>query len=100
MDEAKKAHPKAHWWLKADGCDLVKGLSDSVDHERTGDVDLNDGKIAEQHKNFLSRLSLVVGICRDVTKSTERKCTLDDFRVEQSALREDITYLQQCMSCI
>ena len=96
MDEAKKVHPKAQWWLKADGCDLITCLGDSVNHEWTGDVDLNDGKVADQHANFLKRLAHIDGMCRDMTKIAEQKCTLDALKKEQNLLQEDISFLNQC----
>ena len=33
------------WWIKADGCDLVKGLFESTKGEWSGDVDLNSGNV-------------------------------------------------------
>jgi hypothetical protein len=49
-------NPNACWWLKMDGCDLVKGIGESVDQVWTGDVDLADGVLQEQHTCYLDRL--------------------------------------------
>jgi len=35
----------AHWWIKADGCDITPGLTESVKGKWGGDVDLCDGHI-------------------------------------------------------
>ena len=45
LDEACKHHPHAWWWVKADGCDLVSGLAESVSEIWHGDVDLNNGEL-------------------------------------------------------
>jgi len=29
LDEAAKQNPDAWWWIKADGCDINKGLKES-----------------------------------------------------------------------
>ena len=63
----------------------------------TGDVDLNDGKIADQHTRFLNWLAHIDGICRDLMNVTQRMCTLEDLKMEQTLLHRDITFLQQCM---
>ena len=45
LDEARKHHPNAWWWVKADGCDLVSGLAESVSEIWHGDVDWNNGEL-------------------------------------------------------
>lgn len=100
MDEAKRVHPKAQWWLKADGCDLIKALGSSVNHDWTGDVDLNDGQLAKLHSSFLSRLAFIANICRDITNSIKREKTLSDLKVEQAQLRKDLAFLYKSTLCI
>ena len=56
LDEAKQAHPNDQWWLKADGCDLVEALGESVHHIWSGDEDLNDGEVARQHSQYMHQL--------------------------------------------
>ena len=43
LDDAVKHHPDAWWWLKTDGVDINQGLQESLQHQWSGDVDLNDG---------------------------------------------------------
>ena len=38
LDEAAQAHPESWWWLKTDGCDIVKGLKESTKLQWSGDV--------------------------------------------------------------
>ena len=45
LDEVRKHHPNAWWWVKAGGCDLVSGLAESVSEIWHGDVDLNNGEL-------------------------------------------------------
>ena len=49
-------HPGAWWWLKADGCDINKGLKESAKLKWSGDVDLSDGSLQEQYDNYKKHL--------------------------------------------
>ena len=40
-----KANPGGRWVIKADGCDIHKGVRESVKHKWLGDVDLVDRKL-------------------------------------------------------
>lgn len=62
LDKAAEAHPNCWWWLKADGCDVTKGLMESTTMQWSGDVDLNDGQLQEQYRAYKKRLSFVAGI--------------------------------------
>ena len=55
IDEAKRLLPSTKWWIKADGVDIVSGLSESVTLEWSGDVDLNDGMVEKMHNTYLKR---------------------------------------------
>ena len=67
LDEAAQHNPNARRWLKADGCDINKGLKESSRLEWSGDVDLGDGLLQEQHKNYRNRLKSAekIGLCGD-----------------------------------
>jgi len=41
LDEVAHSSPDACWWLKADGCNITKGLKESVKLQWSGDADLN-----------------------------------------------------------
>ena len=47
------------WWIKADGCDLVKGLFESTKGEWSGDVDLNSGQVQKLYRDLVSRLDFI-----------------------------------------
>ena len=59
LDEAAQTHPDSWWWLKTDGCDIVKGLKESTNLQRSGDVDLKDGSLQEQYETYRKRLEFV-----------------------------------------
>ena len=58
LDEAAKVNSNqdSWWWLKADGCDVLKGLKASTKMEWSGDVDLADGSLQMQHEKYRQRL--------------------------------------------
>ena len=58
LDEVAQSSPDAWWWLKTDGCDITKGLKESVKLEWSSDVDLNDGYLQEQYNRYKKRLEL------------------------------------------
>ena len=63
LDEAE--NPDAWWWVKADGCDIKKGLKESSRLEWSSDVDLADGSLQEKYGNYKERLKTMdkVGLC-------------------------------------
>lgn len=84
-------HPDAWWWVKADGCDLVKGLKESVKLEWSGDVDLNDGKVAALHSEYMARLHFVEGV--GVGERKRRLEIMADLRRLQENITSDLTFL-------
>ena len=49
--------PNATWWIKADGCDVIASLEESMDLAWNGDVDLGDGECQQLHNEYLLRQS-------------------------------------------
>ena len=47
LDKALAIHPDTRWWVKADGCDLVNGLEQSVKLELNGDADYGTSAVQE-----------------------------------------------------
>ena len=77
------------WWIKADGCDIVSGLHESVQLEWSGDVDLNDKVVQERYRKYISRLQVIDHL---------GKSSLEDTRTALQALsssfHEDLHFLQ------
>ena len=49
--------PNATWWIKADGCDVIASLEESMDLAWNGDVDLGDGECQQLHNQYLLQQS-------------------------------------------
>ncbi|XP_065892094.1 uncharacterized protein [Dysidea avara] len=88
LDEAAKCNVGAWWWLKADGCDIVKGLKESTKLQWSGDVDLADGALQKQYKAYQQRL--------DVTKAMglKRESRVQDLTTALSSLSKDLEFVQ------
>ena len=54
-------HGGTWWWIKGDGCDVVKGVWESTKGEWSGDVDLNDGQLDYLHQQFKELLKWTEG---------------------------------------
>lgn len=72
LDEATHILPDAVWWVKADGVDVVSGLSESSHMEWSGDVDLNNGSIEEMHQAYINRLKFIDNVGVGTRRCTRR----------------------------
>ena len=52
LKEAHERSPKGRWWIKADACDLRKGLCESLRGEWSGDKDTGDGEVKKIHDEY------------------------------------------------
>ena len=93
IDEAAKVHPNSWWWLKADGCNLVSGLSESTRSDWSGDVDLNDGKLAELREVYQKRLDFTDTI--GLIPRRNRADMSNDLTCCSEHLSDDIKFLTQ-----
>ena len=89
LEECKKAHPIAQWWIKAD---LLEALAESVNGDWSGDVDLNDGKVAKQYSEYRGRLSRLEDLCKDLTSRDECSSELSDVI---SQLHKDMEFVSK-----
>ena len=82
-----KMLPNVEWWIKSDGCDAVSGLTESVNYERSGDVDLGDGRVQKQHADYLKHIELVNGL------SHQKQQRIDILHAIKQSLQKDLQYL-------
>ncbi|XP_062508087.1 uncharacterized protein LOC134184419 isoform X4 [Corticium candelabrum] len=92
LDKASECNPGARWWIKADGCDVIPGLHESVCLEWSGDVDLNDETLQKTYKKYRDRLKDISSIGKSSTSQT--RLVLSTL---QSELTEDLQYLQSAL---
>lgn len=77
--------------MKADGCDLIPGLSESTRGIWSGDVDLSDGDLEKQHQLYASRILSVENL-----QFTESKRFLTSHLKDHlQQLKEDLTFLHE-----
>ena len=86
LDFAAKAHPNSHWWIKADGCDIIQGLCESVRGEWNGDVDLNDGMLKREFAAYKQRTL-------EISKLGLQNSTKNDLMKERNRIEEDIRFM-------
>ena len=91
LREAKRVHPDAWWWVKADGCDIVGGLEESMKKEWSGDIDLNDGAANKLHQDYMESLRFLAAV--GIRARRARDVLLLDLKHLQADLEIHLTYL-------
>lgn len=86
LDMAAKAHPNSYWWIKADGCDVLQGLCESVHGVWSGDVDLNDGILEKEYAAYKQRTL-------DVSKLGLQNSVRNGLMKERDQIDEDIRFM-------
>ncbi len=66
LDHAVEVHPEAKWWIKADGCDIVSGLEESVRLEWNGDA------VQELYHMYRTRRSAIDMLCTNQSIADRR----------------------------
>ena len=92
--EANQAHPLASWWIKADGCDIVSGLEESLRNEWNGDVDLGTGELQKLYDGYERRLKRIKSFA---TLSPQE--ALGVLLQEKADLAEDLKFVSEGIIC-
>jgi len=85
-----KHHPIDWWWVKADGCDLISGLSESAKGIWTGDVDLNDGALEKQYIEYKTKLVTIENLQPSSVN------LLSDLENQLQQLKRNMEFLHKC----
>ena len=91
--DAKKFHPEAAFWIKADACDVLPGIQESVNHKWAGDVDLNDGAVLSASEVYHSVLDKVSTF--GLGKRRERCLVADDVSFLKAKIQSYISSLEK-----
>ena len=62
LRQAKQSNPNGRWWIKADACDVQKGLRESMRGIWAGDEDLGDGSLQTLYESYKARCTFVKSI--------------------------------------
>ena len=88
----KKAHsPGKRWWIKADACDLRKGLRESVKGKWAGDEDRRDGALENLLQDYEQRRAFV----RSIGVGHRAGDLQEDLHLLLFAIETDITFLHK-----
>ena len=91
MKEAKNANPSGHWWIKADPCDVRKGLRESLRFEWNGDEDLGDGILQRLHTEYMRQRQFITGLGlkeREGVLPNDLDILLGNFDADKEFLKE------------
>lgn len=91
LDEAVKVHPNSWWWVKADGCDLTSGLSESVNGKWSGDVNIDQEALNKLYQAYQDKLSFLKKI-----GTKDDKTFQDDLVKIETETVDDIKLINSC----
>lgn len=89
LKKAASSNPVGRWWIKADACDVRKGLRESVQGTWAGDEDLGDGNLQELYEKYKSDCSSVKKL---ISQSTSQ-FTVEKFEELQQMLKSYLEFL-------
>lgn len=87
MKAAQRSNPSGRWWIKADACDVQKGLMESLKGEWSGDEDLGSKELAKLHNEYRSR-------CNAIQSFGIHSTTADLDKLRQE-LTTDVKFLEE-----
>ena len=79
------------WWIKGDGCDVVKDVWESIKGEWSGDIDLNDGQLECLHQQYKEQLQWTEGIGLKERGSADS--TRHDLQGALASLEVDLKFI-------
>ena len=74
-----------------DGCDISKGLGESISGKWSGDVDLNDGSLEQQYAAYKDRLAFVDGLA--LGDHNSMMCIENDLSTIKKEMDADIVFI-------
>lgn len=89
LKNAHESNPCGRWWIKADACDVCKGLRESVKGKWAGD--LNDGELENCRSEYQSRKEFA----RLLGLKDRSDVLLEDLRILPTILDNDLEVLQE-----
>ena len=89
LDEVTRTYPGVWWWVKADGCDLVEGLGESVNLVWSGDVDKNDGKLQRLYKRYREQLDFIGTLGMDDRSNS----IIQDLKAVVKDIEDDVSHI-------
>ena len=90
-------HPSAKCWIKADGCDVVSGLEESVCLEWNGDADYGTEAVQELYNLYRTRLSAADKLCTDQPIQDSRQTLIIAINDEYNKLCDDVKFVGEGM---
>lgn len=89
LRQAAASNPNGRWWIKADACDVRKGLRESVRGAWAGDQDLGDDYVQQLYQQYKTDCSFI----KELTAPTKLNFSLTEFQKLQSLLESNVEFL-------
>ena len=101
LDHAVEVHPEAKWWIRrnggsrADGCDIVSGLEESVHLEWNGDADYATEAVQELYHMYRTRRSAIDMLCTNQSIGNRRPALITIVHEEYGKLEGDVNFIDE-----
>ncbi|CAB3983365.1 Hypothetical predicted protein [Paramuricea clavata] len=89
LKKAASSNPVGRWWIKADACDVRKGLRESVCGMWAGDEDLGDGYLQDLYNKYKDDCSCV----KKITPKSTSQLSVEKFQELQQMLKSYLEFL-------
>jgi hypothetical protein len=89
LKKAASSNPVGRWWIKADACDVRKGLRESVCGTWAGDEDLGDGYLQDLYNKYKDDCSCV----KKITPKSTSQLSVEKFQELQQMLKSYLEFL-------
>ena len=90
LKKIRDSNKNGRWWIKADACDMRRGLRESMRHEWAGDSDLGDGELEALYQEYMNKRGFYSGL-----GIKERRQQVEaDLRLVISGLDLDLKMLE------
>lgn len=95
MDEASRLQPSARWWIKADGCDVISGLEESLRLEWNRDVDFGTSEVQALYKVYRDRLNHLDHIGSDTFVDENRLFIVHTLLHDKCTISKDMEFIAE-----
>ena len=95
LDEGSRLQPNATWWIKADVCDVISGLAESLRLEWNGDIGFGTSEVQVLYKVYRDRLNHLDRTGSDTFVDENRLFIVHTLLHEKCTISKDMEFIAE-----